>query len=256
MFFVVCLCFSHGSEINSVVFEVVCEVERPSELSWRARHGRKKIKVVASRTPPGTSSTSTPRTLKGPPVPAPQSKGKGKGKGKLSYRDATLQPKRQKDRQRVKTRAKTQLVKVPSANSTTFPIRRALSGHKGPPLLSLLLPLPLSTPYGCFQVCPPIKARHSWLSLPPPATTFTLSTSVTLFPLFIPPLPDPGLPGHKGPPLLEILAPPSLQHFHSSILFALSLYQYPQGYVLPDVDFLMPHISLNQVTPGLSGHNG
>ena len=40
--FVVCLCFPHVSEINTVVCEVVCEVERPSELSWRARHGRKK----------------------------------------------------------------------------------------------------------------------------------------------------------------------------------------------------------------------
>ena len=42
VFFVLCLCFPHGSEINTVVCEVVCEVERPSELSWRARHGRKK----------------------------------------------------------------------------------------------------------------------------------------------------------------------------------------------------------------------
>ena len=33
---------SHGFEVNLVVCEVVCEVERPSELSWRARHGRKK----------------------------------------------------------------------------------------------------------------------------------------------------------------------------------------------------------------------
>ena len=36
------LCFPHGSEITTVVCEVVCEVEGPSELSWRARHGRKK----------------------------------------------------------------------------------------------------------------------------------------------------------------------------------------------------------------------
>ena len=49
MFFVVCLCFPHGSEINTVVCEVVCEVERPSELSWRARHGRKKKSWMKSQ---------------------------------------------------------------------------------------------------------------------------------------------------------------------------------------------------------------
>ena len=37
--------FPHGSEINSAVCEVVCEDEGPSELSWRARHGRKKKQV-------------------------------------------------------------------------------------------------------------------------------------------------------------------------------------------------------------------
>ena len=45
-FLLVCLCFPHASEINSVVCEVVCEVEGPSELSWRARHGRKKIVLL------------------------------------------------------------------------------------------------------------------------------------------------------------------------------------------------------------------
>ena len=35
----------HGHEITPVVCDVVCEVERPSELSWRARHGRKKKSV-------------------------------------------------------------------------------------------------------------------------------------------------------------------------------------------------------------------
>ena len=43
---VVCFCVSlfvpHGLEVTPVVCKVVCEVERPSELSWRARHGRKK----------------------------------------------------------------------------------------------------------------------------------------------------------------------------------------------------------------------
>ena len=34
--------FPHGLEITPVVCEVVCEVERPPELSWRARHGRQK----------------------------------------------------------------------------------------------------------------------------------------------------------------------------------------------------------------------
>ena len=34
--------FPHGFEVTTVVCEVVCEVEGPSELSWRARHGRKK----------------------------------------------------------------------------------------------------------------------------------------------------------------------------------------------------------------------
>ena len=37
-----CLFVPHGLEVTPVVCEVVCEVERPSELSWRARHGRKK----------------------------------------------------------------------------------------------------------------------------------------------------------------------------------------------------------------------
>ena len=47
-FLFVCLCFPHGPEINTVVFEVVCEVEGPSELSWRARHGRKKIVAITN----------------------------------------------------------------------------------------------------------------------------------------------------------------------------------------------------------------
>ena len=38
-----CFWIPHG-EITPVC-EVVCEVERPSELSWRARHGRKKTPV-------------------------------------------------------------------------------------------------------------------------------------------------------------------------------------------------------------------
>ena len=40
------LCFPHGSEITTVVCEVVCEVEGPSEPSWRARHGRKKNSML------------------------------------------------------------------------------------------------------------------------------------------------------------------------------------------------------------------
>ena len=40
------LCFPHTSEINTVVCEVVCKVEGPSELSWRAQHGRKKKEKI------------------------------------------------------------------------------------------------------------------------------------------------------------------------------------------------------------------
>ena len=53
LFWVFCLGFvclvvwfaPYDFEVNLVVCEVVCEVERPSELSWRARHGRKKIEA-------------------------------------------------------------------------------------------------------------------------------------------------------------------------------------------------------------------
>ena len=47
-----CFWIPHGLEITPVVCEVVCEVERPSALSWRARHGRKKIAVVTPLLPP------------------------------------------------------------------------------------------------------------------------------------------------------------------------------------------------------------
>ena len=139
-----------------------------------------------------------------------------------------------------------QSVKVPSANSTTLPTRRALSGHKGPPLLPLLLLLPLSTPYSPWllpglpghkgppllvtapapynnhtlnvsnlifttfhslyhhsltQVCPAIKARHSWWFLP--LHHYNASAShAPICPLSLPTSSGSGLPGHKGPPLL------------------------------------------------------
>ena len=66
----------------------------PALADFLARRPPSLPKSVASRsrTPPGTTPASTPRTLEGPPVPAPHSKGKGKGKGKQSYRDAAAQP--------------------------------------------------------------------------------------------------------------------------------------------------------------------
>ena len=36
-----CLCLPHERNLLSCV-RIVCNLERPSELSWRARHGRKK----------------------------------------------------------------------------------------------------------------------------------------------------------------------------------------------------------------------
>ena len=36
-----CLCLPHERDLLSCV-RIVCNLERPSELSWRARHGRKK----------------------------------------------------------------------------------------------------------------------------------------------------------------------------------------------------------------------
>ena len=42
---VACLvCFPHGRDLLFLLncVRIVCNLERPSELSWRARHGRKK----------------------------------------------------------------------------------------------------------------------------------------------------------------------------------------------------------------------
>ena len=158
-----------------------------------------KSTISRSRTPPGISPTSTPRTLEGPPVPAPPSKGKGKEKGKLSYRDATLQSKGQaKGQAKGKNKGKNPIGKGPKGPiGYTFPTRRALLGHKGPPLLSfslILTPTSLVYTYSPWRL-PATKTRYSWLALPSLTTTFTLSTSVAL---------SPGSPGHKDPPLLAI----------------------------------------------------
>ena len=48
---VACLvCFPHGRDLLFLLncVRIVCNLERPSELSWRARHGRKKNVIVGS----------------------------------------------------------------------------------------------------------------------------------------------------------------------------------------------------------------
>ena len=48
---VACLvCFPHGRDLLFLLncVRIVCNLERPSELSWRARHGRKK-KIKCSK---------------------------------------------------------------------------------------------------------------------------------------------------------------------------------------------------------------
>ena len=96
-----------------------------------------------------------------------------------------------------------------------------LPGHKGPQLLALVsvfcsLTFPEAFRHSLFQVCPAIKARHSWLPILSPCNNGTPSTSTPLFVPFLPPLPSPGLPGHKGPPLLDTLfsLPSSPDHQH------------------------------------------
>ena len=64
---VACLvCFPHGRDLLFLLncVRIVCNLERPSELSWRARHGKKKYQAATSK-----KKTPRPCQLYFRPVP-------------------------------------------------------------------------------------------------------------------------------------------------------------------------------------------